>query len=154
MKKLISRCEEIVVLNCIDAADFVCERPWACISIADDDDEFPRIRKRRRVGLLQLIFADISQSLPGYTLFCDSHAHDILDFVTWNWRRMRTLMVHCRAGISRSSAVAAAIARLKFGDDSEFFEEPFLPNRLVYRTLLEVASGRGDYQRRMLASRR
>jgi predicted protein tyrosine phosphatase len=148
MKKLILRRQQIVVLNCIDAEDFSCEGPWACISIAAADDEFPRIRKRRRVGLLQLCFADISQPLPGHTLFCDSHAHDILDFVTWNWRRIRTLMVHCRAGISRSSAVAAAIARLKFGDDREFFEEPFAPNRLVYRTLLEVASGRGDYQRR------
>lgn len=57
-----------------------------------------------------------------------------------------TLMVHCDAGISRSSAVAAAIARLKWNDEGEFLESPFAPNPRVYRTIREVATGRGDYQ--------
>ena len=139
-------CQEIVVLNRVDAVDFTCERRWGCVSISDTEEEFVRIRKRRRVALLQLAFADIEHPLAGYTLFHDDLAHDILDFVTHNWRRMHTLLIHCHAGISRSSAVAAAIARLKFGDGAEFFEEPFVPNLLVYRTLLEVATGRGDYQ--------
>ena len=54
-------------------------------------------------------------------------------------------MVHCFAGISRSAAVAAAISKLKGLDDSQFLDEPFEPNVRVYRTLLDVASGRGDY---------
>jgi predicted protein tyrosine phosphatase len=138
-------CDEIVVLNRIEAEDFFAER-WGCISIANTEDDFARIRKRRRIGLLQLAFADIERAVPGYILFNDGQAHDILDFVTNHWPRMKTLLVHCDAGISRSSAVAAAIARLKLGDNGEYFEEPFTPNARVYRTLLEVASGRGDFQ--------
>ena len=141
------KCQEIVVLNRVEAEDFDCERRWGCISIADTQEDFIRIRKRRRVALLQLAFADIEYPMPDYIIFSDSHAHDILDFVTHHWRRMNTLLVHCNAGISRSPAVAAAIARLKFGDDSEFFEAPYYPNPRVYSTLLEVAAGRGDYQK-------
>lgn len=147
MKQFAANRHEIVVLNCLEAEDFECERPWACISIANTEEDLPRIRRRKRIGLLPMAFADISQPMPGYTLFSDSHAHDILDFVTGHWRRIHTLMVHCHAGLSRSPAVAAAIARLKRRDDGEFFEEPYIPNRLVYRILLEVASGRGDYRR-------
>lgn len=70
----------------------------------------------------------------------------VLDFVTHYWDRIDTLLVHCDAGISRSSAVAAAISRLKFRDEGEFLDEPFDPNPLVYRILREVATGRADYE--------
>jgi predicted protein tyrosine phosphatase len=143
----VSGCREIVVLDRVAAVDFTAEGRWACISIADTLEEFPTIRRARRAALLQLAFADIEVARPGYLLFTDSHAHDILDFVTHNWRRVKTLMIHCNAGLGRSPAVAAAIARLMRGDDREFFEEPYTPNAFVYRTLLEVASGREDYQR-------
>jgi predicted protein tyrosine phosphatase len=138
---------QIVVLSAVEAEDFECEDRWACISIATTEDTFIRIRKRRRRALLQIAFADCCESLPGLILFDTDHAHDILDFVTQYWKRIDTLMVHCEAGISRSAAVAAAIARLKLRDESEFFEEPYIPNHFIYRTLLEVADGRGDYQR-------
>jgi predicted protein tyrosine phosphatase len=139
-------CREIVVLSAVEAEDYVSDSRWGCISIATTEDQFIRIRKRRRRALLQIAFADVCESLPGYTLFDSDHAHDILDFVTLHWRRIDTLMIHCEAGLSRSPAVAAAIARLKLGDEAEFFEEPFMPNNYVYRTLLDVAAGRGDYQ--------
>lgn len=139
-------CDQIVVLSCIEAVDYYCESHWACISIATTEDEFVEIQRRRRRGLLQLAFADIDQRVDGYTLFDTDHAHDILDFVTRHWDKVNTLMVHCEAGLSRSPAIAAAIARLKFGEDHEFFAEPYIPNSLVYQTLLDVASGRGDYQ--------
>jgi predicted protein tyrosine phosphatase len=140
-------CREIIVLSRVEAEDFACDMPWACISIANTEDLFARIRRRKRRALLQLAFADVDKPHPGYIAFNTDHAHDILDFVTTNWRKIHTLMIHCDAGLSRSPAVAAAIAHLKFGDESDFFEEPFVPNHMVYRTLLEVASGRGDYHR-------
>ena len=137
---------EIVVLNRIHAEEFDCPYDWACISIANTERDFAVIPDDNRIGLLQLAFADITQDIPGYQLFHDDHAHDILDFVTHNWDHVVTLMIHCDAGISRSSAVAAAIARLKWQDESEFLEPPFEPNPIVYRTIREVATGRGDYQ--------
>ncbi len=137
---------QIIVLSRVEAEDFECEQRWACISIATTPNEFVRIHKRNRRGLLQLAFADIEQPIPGYTLFNDDHAHDILDFVTGHWRKIETLMIHCEAGLSRSPAVAAAILRLKRRNADEFYDDPYIPNPWVYRVLLEVAGGRGDYQ--------
>lgn len=139
--------KRIIVLNRVDAEEYIEESRWACISITTDADDQARIRRPRRVGLLRLAFADMTQPQPGFILFGDDHAHDILDFVTHTWRRIRTLMIHCHAGRSRSAAVAAAIARLKGSRTREFLEPPYCPNPRVYRTLLEVASGREDYQR-------
>mgnify|MGYP001306606723 CR=1 FL=1 len=137
----------IVVMGCIEAEDFECNVPWACISIATTEDDFVKIHRRRRCGLLQIAFADMTQQLPGLILFNSEHAHDILDFVTLQWPQIKLLMIHCEQGLSRSPAVAAAIARLKTGKGRRFFQEPYLPNGYVYRQLLEVAAGRGDYQR-------
>ena len=137
---------EIVVLGRIDAEAFEYSYPWACISIASTPDDFPNISKDNRTGLLQLAFADIVHPTEGFILFHDDQAHDILDFVTHKWDSIDTLMVHCHAGISRSAAVAAAIARLKWEDESEFVEEPYDPNPRVYRILREVATGREDYR--------
>ncbi len=140
---------QIIVLNRVEAEEFDCGQVWACISIANTEDDFPPIPDENRHDLIQLAFADITMPANDFILFHDDHAHDILDFVTRNWDAIDTLMVHCDAGISRSSAVAAAIAHLKLDDESEFFEEPFDPNPRVYQTLREVATGRGDYQNGM-----
>ena len=137
---------DIVVLGRIDAEAFEYSYPWACISIASNPEDFPDISRDNRTGLLQLVFADIVHPTDGFILFHDDQAHDILDFVTHNWESIDTLMVHCHAGISRSAAVAAAIARLKWGEEGEFINEPYEPNAKVYRTIREVATGRADYQ--------
>lgn len=137
---------QILVCNRFEAEEFEHPYSWACISIANSVDELPEIHTDHRVALLQLTFADITQPVSGFPLFCDDHAHDILDFVTQNWHAIDTLLVHCYAGISRSSAVAAAISRLKFGDEGEFLDSPYDPNPRVYRILREVATGRADYE--------
>ena len=137
---------QIVVLNRIEAEEFDCPNAWGCISIANTEQDFAEIPDENREALLQLAFADITTPQEGYNLFHDDQAHDILDFITTYWDEIETLLVHCDAGISRSSAVAAAIARLKLNDESEFLESPFEPNPKVYRILREVASGGGDYQ--------
>lgn len=133
-------------MSCIEAEDFECEHPWACISIATTEDEFVRIDQRNQLGLLQLAFADMTQRIPGLIFFDSEHAHDILDFVTHYWLQIDVLMVHCEMGLSRSPAVAAAVSRLKKGKNRRFFREPYVPNGHVYRVLLETAAGRGDYQ--------
>ena len=56
----------------------------------------------------------------------------------------RLLSRHAR--LYTEMVVAAAILRLKRRSAAEFYEDPYIPNPWVYRVLLEVASGRGDYQ--------
>lgn len=137
----------IKVMSCMQAEEFECDVPWACISIATTEDDFVRIRRKHRRALLQIAFADMTQPLPGLILFDGDHAHDILDFVTLHWPHIEVLMIHCEQGLSRSPAVAAAIARLKTGRYRRFFQDPYLPNGYIYRRLLETAAGRADYQR-------
>ena len=52
------------------------------------------------------------------------------------------VIVHCEAGISRSAATAAALAKHYNGDDRVFWMMPqYNPNKLVYRVLLDVLRG-------------
>lgn len=47
------------------------------------------------------------------------------------------IIVHCDAGISRSSGVAAAILKTYTGDDSQIFDSPrYRPNMRCYRLVL------------------
>ena len=146
--KQLSMCNEIIVLGRYEAEEFECFDRWGCISIANTADEFAAISEANRVTLLQLAFRDIARPHPDHIAFSDDHAHEILDLVSHFWDDIETLMIHCDAGISRSSATAAAIARLKFGDGSEFFEPPYEPNPRVYQVLLEVSGGRADFDER------
>lgn len=48
------------------------------------------------------------------------------------------VIVHCDAGISRSSGIAAAILKASTGDDSQIFNSPkYRPNMRCYRMVLD-----------------
>lgn len=86
--------------------------------------------------VLQLVFDDIDYAYCGYG-FTTGHAIEIL-----NWCDElpddALLIIHCRAGVSRSAAVAAALTEIyNQQDGSEFWRyPPYSPNTLVYQTLL------------------
>ena len=52
--------KHIVVKSAIGAGYFTCRVPWACISIVTEEGAWPMINKDSRVGLLQLVFADLT----------------------------------------------------------------------------------------------
>lgn len=139
--------KQIVVESFVGATYFRCEMPWACISIATEADEWPTISEANRVGWLRLAFADtrVPEPICPVTVFDDSHAHRILDFLKDVWDHIDLLFVHCEAGTSRSPAVAAAISRTHYGDDGPFMlPHLYEPNLLVYRKLLAIAEQRGE----------
>lgn len=98
----------------------------------DFDEENPCIQ-----DILYMQFADVDHF--SYDSISDDDGTRI-----YRWARGlpddALVVVHCRAGISRSSATAAALAYLfNDGDDEEFWQyPPFLPNGLVYRTVVEA----------------
>lgn len=138
---------KIVVLSKQKAKDFVSDVPWAAISISTYGD-WPELNKCQQLGLLQLAYADAeSQEMiddinnafpndPPIRLFTEKDAEDILNFYLSVKDKIEVLLVHCEAGICRSSATAAAIALTFEGSDKEFFQAPFRPNSKVYRTIL------------------
>lgn len=54
---------------------------------------------------LYIAVADILEETPGHTLPADSHVRELLDFVA-GWDRAEPLLIHCFAGVSRSTAAA------------------------------------------------
>jgi predicted protein tyrosine phosphatase len=48
---------------------------------------------------------DIVEALPGHVLPAEAHIRELLDFVA-RWDRAEPLLIHCYAGVSRSTAAA------------------------------------------------
>ncbi len=108
------------------------------ISITTTPDDQAKLRLGAACrGVLRLSFvdADEQRDVQPHVLFGRAHARAILDFVTRHRDAIERIVVHCDAGISRSPAVAAALAVCLGESDEEFFRR-YRPNMLVYRTLL------------------
>lgn len=120
-----------------------CEEKHIIISIYSDNDTPADIKKLDTcVDILAIQFADIDlgtiekypQAKIKYTIFNEEKAKQIIEFVN-KYKDIKTIYVHCDAGISRSPAVAAALSLKINGNDYEFFKK-YIPNRLVYRIML------------------
>lgn len=115
------------------------------LSITDSDrPPLPLVPNHCCLGIRHVVFDDVDggSGAVGRPVvpFDAALARTILDF----WREARaagaeTFYVHCNAGQSRSPAVAAALTRLDGEDDDRWFRSR-TPNRLVYRTLLEIGT--------------
>jgi len=125
--------------------------PHIIVSISTPPDEEANIRMNdKTLGILRLWFFDrdtptgeASKDLESF-LFMPTHADQILDLVAAH-PTAEHFIVHCDAGISRSSAIAAAISKITCGDDSEYFHGcRYHPNRRVYRGILEAHARRTE----------
>ena len=120
----------------------------AVISITDPSESFVNLSMiESRVPKLRLVFHDIDdiEIAKKYKLvhFTKQMANEIIYWLSLvRCENIETAVIQCNAGISRSAGVAAAIALIINGDDSVIFNDKrYLPNRLVYRTILEVFYG-------------
>jgi predicted protein tyrosine phosphatase len=127
---------KILVVGKAAASDFRSHSPWACISIGCEPGDWPEINKCQLIDWLRIAFADIDKPNGDKILFDESRAVQIWDFVERIWDKVDLLLIHCLAGTCRSPAVAAAIAKVKYGDDNLYFKL-HTPNMLVYRIMLE-----------------
>lgn len=118
--------------------------PHLIISISTPGDELATLKTNdHTVGLIMLQFYDMDRVIEGYNeeyapgMFKQRDAERILELVQ-SCPTAEEIVVHCDAGMSRSPGVAAALAKVLFGDDSWWFKRHSGLNRLVYRTILEV----------------
>jgi len=79
------------------------------VSLLDEAFTIERPRTIAPENHLRLRVHDISMPLDGYVLPEEEHVADLLEFVR-GWDRRAPLVVHCFAGISRSTASAFASA--------------------------------------------
>ncbi len=96
-------------------------------------------------AILRLVFHDVDpghETTSSWTLFNEQHAQQVLKFVRalHGEARQIALVVHCRAGISRSAAIALFVAE---ETGCEFPRQPFagLANKHVL-SVLQKLSGR------------
>ena len=117
------------------------QEPFAVISIRDYENETnPRIPESGNLqGILHLKFDDAEPDkfATNLKLFTDDQAKAVWTFVDEMVAKdVKSWVIHCYAGICRSSAVAAAIAT-KLGDDPSFFFSEYIPNMWVFRKLTD-----------------
>jgi len=122
----------LLVLNRFSAMDFTAEKPYIVISVTDPDKPDVLLQPSPHLqGVLRLRFHDIHRPKPGFMLMDTGQASEIAGFIQQWYDKVDLIVIQCEGGISRSAAIAAAIAHHFSGDELYFFEK-FLPNQHVY----------------------
>src|SRR5688572_17774282 len=80
-------------------------RPDRVISLLDPDMSFPELGPDYDGRHLRLGFHDVNESMPGVIPPGDDHVGDLLRFIG-DLTDGQSVLVHCKAGISRSTATA------------------------------------------------
>lgn len=80
-------------------------KPSHVVSLLDPGTEFPNVAGLATERHLRLPVHDIEAELEGFDAVCDARMRAILDFVG-GWERDAPILIHCYAGLSRSTATA------------------------------------------------
>ena len=119
---------------------------YALISIRDTGAKRARIPKPTALqGVLHLMFDDAEPSdvmpLPPHVkAMSNSQAQQIWRFVDRHKANVGAFVVHCHQGMSRSPAVAAALA-VYLGLDEQSILRRYQPNRYVYDLMRQTMPG-------------
>jgi predicted protein tyrosine phosphatase len=81
------------------------------LTVMANVDQVQRPESVLEANHLKVQVDDITEEIEGFVVPCDSHIEQVLNFVR-GWDRQAPLVVHCYAGISRSTASAFAAACL------------------------------------------
>ena len=132
--------KRIVIRNVDNIQNYVKEldEDFILISITEPSSKHVRLPTNKHCdGILRLRFHDIPQKQRGRVHFQHRHAQRIKRFVL---RHDTDLIIcQCRAGVSRSAGVGAALAKYYNLDVEEYFTTGgYVPNLLVFRTLLKA----------------
>ena len=86
--------------------------------------------------VLFLCFDDVETEPNGMR---KEDAEKVAEFIKEIGKNYDVLVVHCDAGISRSSGVAAAIMKYLYNNDAKIFDSPmYQPNMRCYRLVLDA----------------
>jgi predicted protein tyrosine phosphatase len=124
------------VLGRAEAMRITPKVPYIHVSITDIDAPKVELPENpHRIAVLRLEFHDTDTASVGIS---GAQAEEIVAFVKEHQKDVGLIVCNCEAGLSRSAGMAAALAKWLTGDDTPFFTH-FIPNRLVYRRVLEAA---------------
>jgi len=121
----------------------VVKSTYVVISIADP--RVPKAKITRVSALKDILFLHFSDSSPlagrilpkNIKLMTRQHAVAIWKFVDQYKDQVGAIVVHCHQGMSRSPAIAAAIARY-LGLDDKRFRTLLHPNEYIYQLMIDT----------------
>lgn len=122
---------------------FLVKSAYGLISIRDPDKRKVRVEDSPLLkAVLELAFHDAEPMealrLPhNIRLISKEDAEKIWTFVLDLPETVKTTVVHCEQGMSRSPAVAAAICQ-GMGDDPSSFFQTYQPNGYVFNAVIEA----------------
>jgi predicted protein tyrosine phosphatase len=129
----------IIAISRLELSQIDVKIPFAWITIACPKHEhMDKISNAEYILAMKFVDFD-TFTFPGATvdnLFTKDDAQQIVDFVNSLPPKI-PIIVNCLAGISRSTAITAAIVYYLDGDDSVFWEKT-CPNQLVFQTLCKA----------------
>jgi predicted protein tyrosine phosphatase len=133
-------------------------RPSRVVSLLDPESAFPDAGRHGVARHLKLAVHDISEAYRGYVHPAEEHVRELLEFVS-DWDCSDCVLVHCFAGVSRSTASAYSIAcALNPGFDEEEIawalrgaSPTAWPNRRIV-ALADAELGRGGRMSRAVAA--
>jgi hypothetical protein len=141
---------EILVRDRDTILDIDPDVPYVVISMTSVDGNWPDIPENQYCrGVLRLLFQDIDipqdvdpeellRRLPNLVPFSSEMAKHVLGFMNKH-HTVDLVICQCDFGISRSSAIAAALGKIYLNDDSFIFSDiTYVPNRHVYTTLMQT----------------
>ena len=112
------------------------------VTLINSGTRVPRPREIEESRHLFVPMSDIVLAEDGHILPAEAHVADLLDFVR-QWDRGQPLVIHCYAGVSRSTAAAYIAACALRGDRCEFEIARELrarsPTATPNRLLVEIA---------------
>ena len=97
---------------------FATHSPERVVSLLGPGTEFPVIKGLEPALHHKVELDDIRKPIDGYVTPEDQHVAELIEFLR-DWNPQKNLLVHCWAGISRSSATAMIAACLHNPDSDE-----------------------------------
>jgi len=131
-------------------------RPSHVVSLLDPGTAFPSLAGFGDERHLRVPIHDIEMEMDGFDALCDRRMRTILDFVT-GWERDEPILIHCYAGLSRSTATAfiTACAHNPGFDEEEIAlalreASPFASPNRRFVALADAELGRGGRMTRAI----
>ena len=113
--------------------------PYVVISIYDSDSVPARLI--RGSGFIDAIFLEFDDTDPEHSFgkkpMSLEQARQIWEFIKSNHDKIGAIVCHCLAGMSRSPAVALAIAE-GLDEDTSYWKQNFSFNEHVYQTMRQA----------------
>jgi predicted protein tyrosine phosphatase len=131
----------LLVLSRVVAELYVPEEKALRISISDPGLLASLPEDNNIIETLYLEFHDKIRPKVGVVLFSEKHAQSIYEFIN-KYEDYAEIIIHCAAGMSRSPAIAWALAEFFGSTTAEFFyTTKYWPNQHVYALMHRLRTG-------------